>query len=51
MWLGLSPVIWLILLGCAVLVGFIRWERYRVDHQRAALIDPAMLRNASCRAG
>jgi hypothetical protein len=44
-------VVWLILLGCAVIVGFLRWERYRVDHQRAALIDPAMLRNAQLQGG
>jgi MFS family permease len=50
-WLGLSPVVWLILLGCAVIVGFLRWERYRVDHQRAALIDPAMLRNTQLQGG
>ena len=30
-WLGLSPVIWLMLGGGAVLLGFLEWEKYRRD--------------------
>jgi MFS family permease len=50
-WIGLSPVIWLILGGGAVLVGFVAWERRRTNRGEAALIDPAMLRNVRLRAG
>jgi len=50
-WLGLSPVIWLILAGGCVLVGFLGWERRRLDHGEAALIDPAMLNNRLLRGG
>jgi hypothetical protein len=50
-WLGLSPVIWLILAGGAVLFGFITWERRRQDRGAAVLIDPAMLGNTRLRAG
>jgi MFS family permease len=50
-WLGLSPVIWLILAGGAVLVGFLVWEQHRLDTDRAALLDPAMLRVRLLRRG
>ncbi|MFF0345069.1 MFS transporter [Kribbella sp. NPDC004875] len=50
-WLGLSPVIWLMLGGGAVLVGFVEWERRRTNHGKAVLIDPAMLANVRLRAG
>jgi MFS family permease len=50
-WLGLSPVIWLILAGGAVLFGFISWERRRQDRGAAVLIDPTMLGNKRLRAG
>jgi len=50
-WLGLSPVIWLLLAGGAVLLGFLEWEKYRRDHGRAALLDPAMLRVKLLRSG
>ncbi|MDX6239610.1 MAG: hypothetical protein QOG10_4425 [Kribbellaceae bacterium] len=50
-WLGLSPVIWLILAGGGVLFGFISWERRRQDRGAAVLIDPAMLGNKRLRAG
>jgi MFS family permease len=50
-WLGLSPVLWLILIGGAVLTGFLRWERHRIDREQAALIDPAMLRNPTLQSG
>jgi MFS family permease len=50
-WLGLSPVIWLIMAGGLVLVGFLAWERHRREHGRAVLIDPVMLRNRLLRSG
>ena len=50
-WLGLSPVIWLILSGGVVLWVFMWWETHRLAHGHAALIDPAMLRNPTLRGG
>jgi MFS family permease len=44
-WLGLSPVIWLILAGGAVLWLFMWWENHRLARGDAVLLDPAMLRN------
>jgi MFS family permease len=50
-WLGLSPVIWLLLGGGAVLLGFLDWEKHRRDTGRAALLDPAILRVKLLRSG
>jgi MFS family permease len=50
-WLGLSPVIWLLLGGGAVLVGFLAWEQHRTDTGRPALLDPAILRVPILRSG
>jgi MFS family permease len=50
-WLGLSPVIWLILGGGAVLFAFLTWERHRRDTGQAALLDPAILRVPLLRSG
>jgi MFS family permease len=50
-WLGLSPVIWLILAGGTVLVGFLAWERWRRERGKAILFDPAMLRATVLRGG
>jgi MFS family permease len=50
-WLGLSLVVWLILAGGVVLGIFLRWEDHRLEHGRAALIDPAMLENRTLRGG
>ena len=50
-WLGLSPVIWLILGGGAVLAVFMAWENQRIARGKGALIDPAMLRNLQLRSG
>ena len=44
MWLGMSPVVWLILGGAAVLVLFVLWERQRITRGKSALVDPTMLR-------
>jgi len=50
-WLGLSPVIWLILAGGVVLWIFMWWETHRLARGGAALLDPAMLRNRTLSAG
>jgi MFS family permease len=50
-WLGLSPVVWLILAGGTVLLGFLEWEKHRRDTGQAALLDPAMLRIKLLRTG
>ncbi len=50
-WLSLSPVIWLILAGGVVLMGFFSWEQHRLDTGQAALFDPAMLRVRLLRTG
>src|SRR6266699_5350998 len=50
-WLGLSPVIWLILSGGVVLRVFLWWENHRLARGDAALLDPAMLRNRTLRGG
>jgi MFS family permease len=43
-WLGMSPVVWLLLGGGAVLVLFALWESRRLQHHRGALLDPRMLK-------
>jgi MFS family permease len=50
-WLGLSPVVWLVLGGGLVLRVFLGWERQRNADHRPALIDPAMLRVPQLRSG
>src|SRR6476660_8955151 len=50
-WIGLSPVIWLILGGGAVLLLFLEWEKHRRDSGQAALLDPAILRVRLLRSG
>jgi MFS family permease len=50
-WLGLSPVIWLVLSGGVVLRVFMWWELHRIRRGQTALVDPAMLRNRTLRGG
>ncbi len=50
-WLGLSPVIWLILGGGVVLRVFMWWENHRLARGGAVLLEPAMLRNRTLRGG
>lgn len=50
-WLGLSPVIWLVLGGGLVLWAFLEWESRRVERGLPALLDPAMLRNRTLQGG
>jgi MFS family permease len=50
-WFGLSPVIWLILIGGVVLRLFMAWENRRLQRDQGVLIDPAMLRIPQLRSG
>lgn len=50
-WLGLSPAIWLVLAGGAVLVLFVLWENRRLARRAEPLVNPAMLRNPTLRGG
>ena len=50
-WLGLSPVVWMMLGGGLVLWVFLMWESHLVDRGREPLVDPAILRNRTLRAG
>jgi MFS family permease len=50
-WLGLSPVIWLVLGGGITLALFLRWESRRLERGEGALLDPGLLRNAQLRSG
>ena len=50
-WIGLSPVIWLMLGGGVVLALFLRWEGLRIGRGEGALLDPKLLRNVQMRSG
>ena len=50
-WLGLSPVIWLVLGGGVVVALFVMWVEPADRHGQAALIDLKMLRNIQLRDG
>ena len=50
-WLGLSPVIWMVLAGGVALALFLAWENRRIERGQGALIDPSMLRNLQLRNG
>ncbi len=50
-WLGLSPSIWLMLGGGLVLWLFIGWENRRIAARVEPLVNPAMLKNSTLRAG
>jgi predicted MFS family arabinose efflux permease len=50
-WLGLSPVVWLILGGGAVLCLFFAWQNRRIARGSDPLVDPAMLRVPVLRGG
>src|SRR3954449_3069172 len=50
-WIGLSPVIWLLLGGGVVLALFLRWESLRIGRGEGALINPQLLRNIQMRSG
>jgi MFS family permease len=50
-WLGLSPAIWFVVAGGAVLLVFLAWESRLVASGREPLVDPAIFRNATLRSG
>src|SRR6516162_3891316 len=50
-WLGLSPVIWLVLGGGIVLRIFVWWQHHRQARGQAVLLNTAMLRNPTLRGG
>jgi MFS family permease len=50
-WLGLSPVIWLVIGGGLVILEFLSWERHRLASGEAVLVDPAMLKIHQLRGG
>ena len=50
-WWGLSPVIWLVLAGFAVLWLFLQWEARREAQGKEPLIRPAMLKNKQLTGG
>jgi MFS family permease len=50
-WLGLSPVIWLIIGGGVVLRLFLSWENHLLATGKEPLVDPSHLRNPTLRAG
>ena len=50
-WLGLSPVIWMLLGGAVVLWLFFTWEGRVIDRGGAPLVDPEMLKVTQLRAG
>src|SRR6516225_7102622 len=50
-WIGLSPVIWLILGGGIVLRIFVWWQHHRQARGQAVLLNPAILRNRTMRGG
>jgi MFS family permease len=50
-WIGLSPVIWLLLGGAVALALFLRWESLRIGRGEGALLNPKLLRNVQMRSG
>lgn len=49
--LGLSPAPFVIAAGLLVLVGFVRWQRRRIQRGEATITDPALLEIPRLRAG
>jgi MFS family permease len=50
-WIGLSPVIWMLLGGGVALALFLRWEGLRIGRGEGALLNPKLLRNIQLRSG
>ena len=50
-WIGLSPVIWMLLGGGVVLALFLRWEGLRIGRGEGALLDPKLLGVLQLRSG
>jgi MFS family permease len=50
-WFGMSPVLWLLLAGAVVLVGFFSWQDHLLSVGREPLLDPSIFRFGGLRAG
>jgi len=50
-WLGVSPVVWLILGGLAFIWAFFVWERHLEDRGADPLVRPSMLKNSQLAGG
>lgn len=50
-WFGMSPVVWLLLAGAGVLVGFFSWQDHLISVGREPLLDPSIFRFGVLRAG
>jgi MFS family permease len=50
-WWGLSPTIWLVLAGFAVLYGFLQWAALREKQGKEPLVRPVLLQNKQLRGG
>ncbi|MFE1923883.1 MFS transporter [Streptomyces asoensis] len=50
-WLGVSPVVWLVFAGLALVWAFLRWEARLVARGRDPLVDPALLENKQLTGG
>jgi MFS family permease len=50
-WWGLSPTIWLVLAGGAVLYAFLQWQMFRERRGQEPLVRPAMLQNKQLTGG
>ncbi|MEE1802101.1 MULTISPECIES: MFS transporter [unclassified Streptomyces] len=50
-WLGVSPVVWLMLAGLFLIWVFLRWEARLVARGREPLVDPALLGNRQLTGG
>ncbi|MFE1829996.1 MFS transporter [Streptomyces yangpuensis] len=50
-WFGVSPTVWLMLLGLFLVWLFLRWESRLVARRKEPLVDPAMLQNKQLTGG
>ncbi|MFF3457150.1 MFS transporter [Streptomyces sp. NPDC002730] len=50
-WLGISLVIWLMLVGLLLIWLFLRWEARLVEQRKEPLVDPALLQNKQLTGG
>ncbi|MGW2270859.1 MFS transporter [Streptomyces yangpuensis] len=50
-WFGVSPTVWLMLLGLFLVWLFLRWEGRLVKRRQEPLVDPAMLQNKQLTGG
>ena len=50
-WLGISPVVWLVTGGLLIIYGFFLWEGHAERRGREPLIRPVMLRNSQLSGG